>query len=60
MPDFDHALRSAQLHVAREDPYQGAYLRGMHAGKDAARWEVAIAAAVVAIVIVAIRVYFSL
>lgn len=52
MPDFERLTRSAELHMTRNDPYQGAYIRGVHAGKDAARREVAIVIASVALLLV--------
>jgi hypothetical protein len=39
MPDFERALRSLELHAATQ-PDEKAYIAGMHAGMDKARWQI--------------------
>jgi len=51
MPDFEKLIRSLELHVA-ETPEQTAFVRGKHAGEDAARWQIAKIVAVVALIVV--------
>lgn len=52
MPDFERLTRAAELHRTRNDPYQGAYVRGVHAGRDAARKEISIGVALAAFIVV--------
>ena len=40
MPDFERPLRSLELHAATT-PEEKAYVSGMHAGIDKARWQIA-------------------
>ncbi|MDO8728534.1 MAG: hypothetical protein Q7K26_01435 [bacterium] len=51
MPDFERLTRSLEEHVAIT-PEQKAYVRGKHAGEDAARWQIAKLIALLAIVFI--------
>lgn len=53
MPDMERSFRSLALHMAKT-PEQKAYLSGRHAGLDRARLQIAVLAAVAAVVIVGI------
>lgn len=51
MPDFERAFRDLELHMLRDDEVKTAYTKGKHAGLDRARMEIALIAAVVAVIV---------
>ena len=57
MCDFERLTRNLELHLAK--PEQRLYVEGYHAGLDRARWQVVTAAAIVALGVVMVRLFFG-